>query len=228
MGRPGNLTAVLAALAASVTPIAARGQSLNQNGYDCAGGPRSEPLQTAIRACSRLIDDRSTTPGQKETAYYNRAAAYKADGDLTRAIADYGSALNLNPGDAEVLNNRGTAYSAQGDYPRAIADFDAALKIDPSDVMALSNRGLSYRLSGDVLHAAADFDAALRLKPDDAEIKGRRDALAAEGGAENPLERLDRTIAANPKNAAAYLERGHLLGDIGNVTRAKADLDAAI
>ena len=49
--------------------------------------------------------------------------AYKK-GDKERAIADFDTAIKLNPKDADVYTNRGLAYFDKGQYDRAIADLE--------------------------------------------------------------------------------------------------------
>ena len=42
-------------------------------------------------------------------AFHNRGLAYRAKGDLVRAIADYDEAIRLDPKYALAFNNRGIA-----------------------------------------------------------------------------------------------------------------------
>src|ERR1700730_10781316 len=73
-----------------------------------------------IAACTRVIQDGGTSAKNRAIAYYNRGIAYKAKGDLDRAIADYSEALRLDPKDAFAYTNRGSAYYAKGDLERAL------------------------------------------------------------------------------------------------------------
>ena len=70
---------------------------------------------------------------------------------MSRAIADYDRAIQLNPAFADAYNNRGAAFRGKGDLDRAIADYQAALRIDPrfetaaenlAAVQALRKRGM--------------------------------------------------------------------------------------
>ena len=61
------------------------------------------------------------------------------DGDLSRAIADYDRAIQLNPAFADAYNNRGAAFRGKGDLDRAIADYRAALRVNPRDETAAEN-----------------------------------------------------------------------------------------
>src|SRR5207248_10826506 len=48
------------------------------------------------------------------------------------ALADFDTALGLDPKCAAAYNNRGLAHAAQGRYDQAVADASAALRLDPS------------------------------------------------------------------------------------------------
>jgi tetratricopeptide (TPR) repeat protein len=59
-------------------------------------------------------------------AFYNRAVARKANGDLEGAITDYTEAIRLKPDDAAAFNNRGIARKANGDLEGADEDFTSS------------------------------------------------------------------------------------------------------
>ena len=47
------------------------------------------------------------------------------------SIADYTTAIRLDPDVAAPYNNRGNAYGALGEYKSAIADYTTAIRLDP-------------------------------------------------------------------------------------------------
>ncbi|HEY5999167.1 MAG TPA: tetratricopeptide repeat protein, partial [bacterium] len=59
-------------------------------------------------------------------AYHNRAVALARGGRIGEAIADYGRANAIDPGDARVLVNRGLLLVQTGRIGDAVADFRAA------------------------------------------------------------------------------------------------------
>src|SRR5438034_1067137 len=61
-------------------------------------------------------------------ALANRGVARARLGDLDGAIDDYTRALDLAPGDGDILFDRGNAWAAKGEYQRAMADFSRAAR----------------------------------------------------------------------------------------------------
>ena len=87
-------------------------------------------------------------------------------GDVDRAIADYNSAITVNPSFAEAFYGRGFAYGIKGEYDRAIADFDAAIKFKGAWAAAFSARGEAYAAKGENDRAVADLEQAIGLSPE--------------------------------------------------------------
>ena len=50
-----------------------------------------------IAACTRFLNDRGESQGNRAGAYNDRGIAWHDKGDLDRAIADYNEAIRLNP-----------------------------------------------------------------------------------------------------------------------------------
>ncbi len=127
---------------------------------------------TAIRACSRIIKSGRAfgKPISKEDlaiTYSNRGIAYNNMGNYDRAIADYDTAIKLNPKFANAYNNRGFAYYRKRQYDRSIADYDNAIKLNPKYARAYGNRGVAYYRKRQYDRAIADFRKAIELRPGD-------------------------------------------------------------
>ena len=78
--------------------------------------------EEALRDFSRAI---ALSPDEGKR-YYNRAVAYEASGDLSKAVDDYTKALIVEPGLVDAYNNRGVALSRLGEMDRAIEDIRTA------------------------------------------------------------------------------------------------------
>ena len=84
-------------------------------------------------------------------------------GDYKGAIADYDSAIRLNPDDASAYYNRGNAKYKLGQHSAAIADYDSAIRLNPDDAQAYFTRGLAKALLNRISEAKQDVRTALRL-----------------------------------------------------------------
>ena len=149
-------------------------------------------------------------------------------GDYKGAIADYDTAIRLNP-DAAVYYNRGNAKIKLGQHFDAIADYDSAIRLNPDDATAYYNRGLSKSMLGQHFDAIADYDSAIRLNPDYA------DAHITRGIAKDTLGQhlaaivdYDTAIRLKPDDATAYYNRGNAKIKLGQHFDAITDFDTAI
>jgi tetratricopeptide (TPR) repeat protein len=120
----------------------------------------------AIAACTRVIENPSTTPSNRVIAYYNRGYEYDEKEDYDRAIADYDEAIKIDRKFFKAYFNRAIAYNAKGDTGRAIADFSEVIRLDPSNARAYHNRGILKKGAGDSAGGSADIARAKELNPD--------------------------------------------------------------
>ena len=121
--------------------------------------------ELAIKVCTRLIEFGGLGKSDLAKAYHARGAEWANQGNYDRAIADFSTAIDLEPGLADVHFNRALAWSEKGDHDRAIDDYDAALKIAPRNARAHVGRAVEWTVKGDYKRATADYDAAIRLEP---------------------------------------------------------------
>jgi lipoprotein NlpI len=98
-------------------------------------------------------------------AYVKRGDTYRDQARYDRAIADFATALNIDPGQAEALNGRALVFSQQGRYDQAITDYRAALKLKPDFAFAYTALGRAYFFKGDFALAAVSFKDRLKIKP---------------------------------------------------------------
>src|SRR5262249_23672720 len=134
MRAPAIALFVLATLA---LPAVAAPTELDR--LDCAAFEGSP--DRAIAGCTRIIDDKETGRQLRVEALSNRGEAYEANDDVTKALADYSAAIELDPEDDFLRVNRGEAYAASGDDDMAIADFSEAIRLAPENEDALLARG---------------------------------------------------------------------------------------
>jgi tetratricopeptide (TPR) repeat protein len=106
-------------------------------------------------------------------AYTNRGSGRSREGDVEGALADYSTAIRLNPYFALAYYNRGSLRQEQGDLAGAVADLSRAIGLDPTDPKAWNNRGWALEAGGDLRGAIADYAQALSVAPPDWEGRAR-------------------------------------------------------
>jgi tetratricopeptide (TPR) repeat protein len=118
---------------------AATGSQVAVDPLPCFAAIAANDDDTIISRCDSLIDnDRNTRPDRIRAALA-RAAAYDRKQHYDRAIADYDTALQLDPAQADAFNLRGEVWRKKGDRVHALADFGAAIRLNPEHLSARAN-----------------------------------------------------------------------------------------
>jgi tetratricopeptide (TPR) repeat protein len=155
--------------------------------------------------------------------YYLRGNARLERGDGPGAAADYGEALRLDPGRADVCKKRGKVRLDTGDAAGASADFDTALRIDPQDAAALRGRSAARLLLGDLAGAEQDAAAALALRPC-AEAHAQCGAVRhCDRDFAGAVAHYSRAIEVNPRLFWTHLMRGNAYYHLGTLGQTYAD-----
>ena len=189
-------------------------------------GPRSAPSGAATAAASSRPTAPTTTGVENAADIDRHAEASEARGDLPAAIADFGRAIEADPGNALYHLHRGQARARAEDVPSALADADEALRLQPAFTDALMFRGRLRLHTGHFNEAGADFAAAEASAPARYELPLEEASLySAAGRYPRALELLNRWIAAHPNDERRYdamSQRCLVRGMLG------IDLDAAL
>ncbi len=105
----------------------------------------------------------------------HRNLGFKNKRQFDLAIANYDSAIDLDPVSARAYAERALAHLHKEGVDRAIEDYDRAVALDPNFTDAWLNRGNMYRNKREYDRAAADYDRALAsLSADDETVKFKR------------------------------------------------------
>jgi tetratricopeptide (TPR) repeat protein len=129
----------------------------NQTCYKASG-------DTAIAACTRVIDSSRSTKDNLIDAYTNRGQEYYIKKNYAQAVADFDMAIRLKPQTILAYGNRGNAKSMLKQPDAAIADYTKAIANDREYTAAYTGRAMEYENKGQKDLAIADYRAALRVK----------------------------------------------------------------
>jgi tetratricopeptide (TPR) repeat protein len=105
----------------------------------CVAAVTASDYDQIVAICGPLIDNEKTVKADRIKALIARAAVYDRKDMIDRAIADYDTALRLDPTLADIFNARGELWRRKGVRPRALADFAAAIKLNPDQAAARAN-----------------------------------------------------------------------------------------
>ena len=161
--------------------------------------------------------------GATAVTYNNRGTAYRSLKEYDKALADFTSALQLNPLYFFAYKNRGNVYNYDlKQYDLAIMDYSKAIEYNPGYTAAWYDRGNAYRSIQQYSKAIADFSKVIELDP---KYANAYDGL---GSTYVDLQQYDKALADFSK--AIELDPGNISGYIGLslIDTKKADYDAAI
>ena len=116
-----------------------------------------------VDACTRLIESGGLSKDLLAATYVHRGNAFSGNGEYDRAIADYDSAIRLQPDDQAAYLMRYDAYLANGDFDAAVAWCDQVLRWEPDNADAHLLRAWALYRKGDSAGALPSAQTALRL-----------------------------------------------------------------
>lgn len=157
---------------------------------------------THLEALAKTMDH---APNSLRADVLDQAAqAWLLQGDPARAFADDTAALNLLPGDPDLLVDRAEAAGSEGWFDKAVADLDKVLASDPSRVDALVYRASANRGLGKLDVALIDIDKAIGLAPNSVSaLLERGDILRLKGDLNGARRDWVRVSELAPGTAAS-------------------------
>lgn len=163
-------------------------------------------------------------PFRKGQQLYNQ-------GDYQGALAEFKTAVRVDPENAYAHNALGAVYSRLKLYKPAVDSFDQAINLRPAYGAAYYNRGLVYMQFGQNSRyrlALEDFTWAIEQESFDPVLYNLRGkAHFALSEYEEALDDYNRAIQLNPSDAASYQGRARTYQKLGNDGAAAEDQRAA-
>jgi len=165
-------------------------------------------------------------------AYFARAEARCALGQVTEALSDLSTAAKQKPFWAAALRERSSIYFALGKYDAALADANAIMTSNSTDGTRCLRAKIYTAMHKPEL-AVTDLSLALKIKPHDYDILClRAKAYAQAKQFENALADYNELAALDEKsnigheglaNASIYAERADVYKHLGKLRLAAAD-----
>lgn len=114
----------------------------------------------------RAVNATASYPDTIPDAWNNLGVIATRENNLTEAVRDFQSALNVNPKHLLSLNNLGNAYRLQKQWGDAREVLDRAVAIAPEDAEANYSLGMVYAQTGDTAKAYDYLQRSLKTRPD--------------------------------------------------------------
>jgi tetratricopeptide (TPR) repeat protein len=186
----------------------------------------SEDYLEALKHYDTVIDPRN--PDALDV--YRRAVAEQGLGKTDQALADYSTAIRLDPQNPFAYLGRGTLIASRGrNYLRAVDDFNRTLQIEPNNAMALIARGEAWSELGEYGPALTDLDRAIELAPRNAHALVVRGHVHTRRGNRLLARRdYDAALLIAPREVFALSNRAAIYAQEGMYGLAIRDLDAAL
>jgi tetratricopeptide (TPR) repeat protein len=185
---------------------------------------RGDPAQ-GVSLIGRAVELRP----DDAASHSNLAEAYRACGQIDRAVASCQRAIELQPQYPEAHSNLALILLRRGEIEAAITHFREAIRQQPRFASAHNGLGNALRQKGDRAAALAHYKIAVALDPRSAEAHsnlGR--VLMEEGDPKLALLHSEEAVRLRPHLAAALTNLANVLIVHGRLDEAKARLLEAV
>jgi TonB family protein len=223
---PAPLAALLAMAIVALAP-AKPAAAESPEWVHCRDDSGSSQAQ-AIDACTSLLQA-SANASSRSFVLALRGRHYYLAKMYEQAIADFDTAIGLDPDLPQPVHYRGLSYAAKGDLDRAITDFSRVIALDPGFAPAYFRRGLAYYGKNDFDHAIADFGQSIaRDSADGMSYHYRGLSHSRRGEPVLAIADYNQVIKRDAKDVRALYNRGNAYAATNDAAHALADYDQAV
>jgi tetratricopeptide (TPR) repeat protein len=183
----------------------------------------------AVEEADEYFSGRLRQNNEDAFALAMRGLVRQANGNLTRAVIDYSSAIQVDPPQAWVFELRALAQLAAGETKPAITDATEAIRLDPQQVRGYIVRSRACSAAKEYNKALADLDRAFELEPQSAAVYEARGAVLFNSEKiDDAILQFARAIELDTQSASAYHGRGRAWRTKKVYDEAIADFDETI
>ncbi len=157
-------------------------------------------------------------------------------GDVVTAIADWESALQLDPANQElrrIMADRyldiGKWYYDRKDFEEALNYYRRVVELQPPNAQAYIYLGSINSAMGKRAEALKYYNMALELKPTDAGIRYEMgQAALADQSFDEAVKDFTESLKLDPRLVTTYASRGYALQQLGKLDEALSDYNQAL
>lgn len=154
---------------------------------------------------------------------------YYQAGQIERAVAEFETALRLDPANVNLHNSLGVCYGGLDKQDAALKEFEISISLDPDDFMAVYNAGLIHLLMDHKDAAMDHFRRAGDMKKDVFEIIFQTGRLLLETGKpREALPLLEKSAGLKPDSSLVFRYQGDCLAALDMPEKAAAAYKKAI
>jgi len=153
-----------------------------------------------------------------------------SSGEFSAALADYNTAISLDPKLTTAYYERGQAYARTGKWAKAVADFDTVMTSGANFEFRRLNyfRGKARYQSGDLEGAVADLSAAILIDDTVDERLWRALAFIDLGEFALALKDAEELVAMAPDQARSHAVLGDVLLKSGRLAEGRKSHEKAL
>ncbi|WP_414662280.1 tetratricopeptide repeat protein [Horticoccus sp. 23ND18S-11] len=189
----------------------------------------SAARNTDFRSELSIWSDTVAKVPQNARARVNLGAALKNAGNAEAALAQFQSALTLDPTSAESLNNVGSLLIDRGRPAEAIDPCRAALRLKPDFALAHNNLGMALVQTGKVAEGITHLRTALKLQPEMVEAHCNLiPSLLLAGQPDQAIAHGETAVRLKPDFALAHFYLANAYLQTTQLDRAVSALESAV
>jgi tetratricopeptide (TPR) repeat protein len=180
--------------AASLAPIDTRQLQLVVDGQ-----PLVTDLRQAVEAALKELMQSLTARADQPASHFNLANVLAAQGRTSEALAEYRTAIRLQPEFVPAYVNMAFAYNARGAPAEAEKCLTEALKREPDSAVILMNLGLLFGETGRLEKAEASFRRAWAIDATSAVVAYNLAVILADRRPMEALSFAERASSLSPE-----------------------------
>ena len=153
--------------------------------------------------------EKQAAPAAHDSDFYvkrGKLCLFAETKQLDDALADFNTAINLNPGNDSAYFFRGMTHQNKKQYDNALADYNKAIELNSLHAEAHMGRGFVFSILENYDQAVAEFTVAIKMNPKHYQrYRYRGDAYCDSMDYRRALTDYKKALKLNPDYAEAHI-----------------------